>query len=380
MGQMNQRGDELFISVELIKVKDQSRLWGTDYKRKTVEIQTIEGEISSSVSNSLRLSLTPDEKAGLVKKYTEDNEAYKLYLRAIDLSDRGDFKRSDEYLHQTLEKDPNFAEVYVYMGKNFNEQGYFGLLSPDEAFPKAKEAALKALELDETLGGAHSVLGTAYLLHDWDWEAAERENRQALKLSLNNAQAHYSYALYLMSMGRNKEAFEEQKLAIELDPISLELSAVLGVTLSRLGQHDKALEQYNKVLEENPNHYMAQSYLVLELGMRGMYDEAIALAENSKNREILPILGFIYALSGNKEKALEILDTLIMFEKQGLRIQVFIAAIYGGFGDMDKAFEWLDKGYEKRDPRMSSLKILERLEPMRPDPRFKAMLKKMNLE
>ena len=385
MSQMSQRGDELFISVQLMNVKDNRHIWGENYRRNISEIFAIQEEISDSITDSLRLSLTQEEKALLAKRYTESTEAYELYSKGLYFLHKFEHKKSLEYFHQAIEKDPTYALAYACIGWNYNAQGFLGYLSPKEAFPRAKEAAEKALRMDDTLGLAHAVLGTTNFMYDWDWEAAERENKRAIELNPNNAVTHYGYAFYLGGMGRFDEALAEYKRAIELDPLSLTISMSLGAIFSFMRQSDRAIEQYKKVLEMDPNYILAHQFLALVYADSGMYDEAFAEAKKvldlwGPNNETLSTLGIIYLMSGKKDKAKEILDELLGLEKQKYVQPSYFAIFYGYLGEMDLAFEWLEKAYEERDQQMVWLKVWPNLDPLRSDQRFKAMLKKMNLE
>ncbi|MFB0565692.1 MAG: protein kinase [Candidatus Aminicenantaceae bacterium] len=385
MSQMSQRGDELSISVELMKVRDNSHIWGNNYKRNKSELFAVQEEISDSIMNSLRLSLTQKEKAVLTKRYTENPEAFELYSKGLYFLDKWELLKSLEYFHQAIEKDPTYALAYACIGWNYNLLGYGTEISPKEAFPRAKEAAEKALEMDDTLSQARGVLGTTKYMYDWDWEAAERELKRAIELNPNDANNHNGYAVYLAVMGRYGEALAGSKRAIELDPLSFEISIVFGMIFTYMRQNDRAIEQYKKILEMDPNYVPALQFLAHAYADSGMYDEAIAAAKKEldlwgKNQETLPVLGITYARSGKKEKAKEILGELLELEKQRYVAPTYFASIYGYLGEMDQAFEWLEKAYEERDGQMHLLKVWPLLDPLRSDQRFKAMLKKMNLE
>jgi serine/threonine protein kinase/Tfp pilus assembly protein PilF len=384
MGQMSQRGDELSINVELIKVKDYSRIWGDDYKRNSSEIVVVEEEISYSIANSLRLKLTQEEKAVLSKRYTENPEARELYLRGIYFSDKFDFLNSFKYLNQALEKDPNYALPYTAICWNYGLQIAYGTVPPNKVSRRIKEAAEKALELDETLGDAHSALGQAKM-YEWDWEPAEREHMLAIELSPNSAATHRAYSSFLSAMGRLDKAITEQKRAFELGPQSLENGQMLGLIYLFNHQNDRAIEECQKVLEMDADYIPALLILSVLYSTSGIYDKAIATVKKledltGENQQTLLFYGITYAKSGKKDKAKEMLNKLLELEKQKYVKPTNIASLYGYLGDMDQAFEWLEKGYEERDQMMIWIKVLGRMEPLRSDPRFKVMLQKMNLE
>jgi TolB-like protein/Tfp pilus assembly protein PilF len=386
-GSIRKAEDTLRITVQLIDVKDGYHIWSERYDRKLDDIFAIQDEISLAVVDKLKINLIggEKEKALLTKRYTESHEAYELYLKGRYFLEKFEIQKSLDHFHQAIEKDPTFVLPYAGIGLNYNTQGLMGFLSPKEAFPRAKEAAEKALEMDDTLGYAHAVLGTTILLYDWDWEASERENKRAIELNPNNAGSHFGYAFYLSAMGRLDEALAEHKRAIELDPLSLSIRSSLGLNFRLMRQNDRAIEQFKKVLEMNPNDFIASQFLALTYADKGMYDEAMAKAKKllefwGPNNETLPTLGIIYSKSGKKDKAKEILNELLRLEKQSYVQLSYYASIYGYLGEMDQAFEWLEKAYEERDQAMSWLKVWPNFNPLRSDHRFKAMLKKMNLE
>jgi serine/threonine protein kinase/Tfp pilus assembly protein PilF len=383
-GQMSQKGDELALSVELMNVKTSSHIWGFDYKRNKSKISVIEEEISNSIANSLGLRLTQEEKAVLAKHYTEIPEAKELYWKGLYFLDKFDVQKSLEYFDLSIEKDPTFALPYAAIGWNYNKQSAYGL-SPIEASQRAKEAVEKALELDDTLAEAHAVLGIAKLRYDWDWEAAELSIKRAIELSPNNEHTHYAYAFYLATMGRLDEALAECNRTIELDPLSLEMNFFLGLIFFYMRKNDRAIEEFKKVLEMDQNYFPALTGLADVYAYKGMYDEAFSAVKRAidfwgENQNTLFSLGIIYLMSGKKDKAKEILDKLLELEKQRYVEPAFFASIYGHLGDMDQAFEWLNKGYEERDPKMTWLRVMEIFDPLRSDQRFQTMLKKMNLE
>jgi tetratricopeptide (TPR) repeat protein len=369
----------------MINVSDGSQIWAQMYTGEEKDIFDIQDQIAQEIVENLNIELLGREKAPIVKRYTENIEAYNLYIQGRYFLDKYDFEKSLEYFHQAIEKDPTYALAYAGISLIYNWLGSSGFLSPKDAFPRAQEAAEKALEMDETLGFAHSALGATKYQYDWDWEAAEREYKRAVELDPNDAVVHNWYSIYLSAMGRYEEAIAECKRAQELDPLSLEISWWLGTIFILMRQTDRAIEEYKKILEMDPNYFPALQYLALVYAGEAMYDEAIVEAQKlldlrGRNQETLPTLGIIYSFSGKKDNAKEILDELLEIEKQRYVQPSDFAAIYGYLGEMDQAFEWLEKAYEERDQQMAWLKVLPLFSPLRSDPRFKTMLKKMNLE
>jgi TolB-like protein/Flp pilus assembly protein TadD len=384
-GSIQKAENLLRITSRLISTSDGSQMWSKQYTGEEKDIFDIQDQIAQEVVDNLNIELFGREKAPLIKRYTENFEAYNLYMQGLYFLDKFEFQKSLEYFQQAIEKDPNYALAYACIGWNYNGQLMFGFLSPKEAFPKAKEAAERALEIDNTLGLAHNVFGTTKWLYDWDWEAAEREIKRAIELNPSYAENHNGYALYLSAMGRDDEALAESKRAIELDPLSLETNLVLGSIFSLMRQNDRAIEQYKKILELDPNYVPALLFLTGVYANKGMYDDAIAEAKKAldiwgPNQETLPTLAIIYSRSGKNDKAREILEEVLELEKKRYVAPTYIASIYGYLGEMDLAFNWLEKAYEERDQTLAWIKGLQNFDPLRSDQRFKAMLKKMNLE
>jgi len=384
-GSIQKAGNLLRITSRIVITSDGSQIWSKQYTGEEKDIFDIQDQIAQEVVDNLNIELLGREKAPLVKRYTEDIEAYNLYMQGRYFLAKFDLEKSLEYFYQAIDKDPTYALAYAGLGWNYNILGMMGFLSPKEAYPRAKEAVEKALESDDTLGLAHSVLATIKLMYDWDWVVAEQENKRAVELNPNNAIIHHGYGGYLAVMGRYDEALAESKRAMELDPLSLEVRMFSGLLFFIMRQSDNAIEQFNKILEMEPNYYIAYGFAALAYANMGMYKEAFAEAKKvldllGPNNETLSTLGIIYAMEGKEDKAKGILDELLELEKQRYVQPSYIASIYGYLGEMDKAFEWLEKAYEERDQQMIYLKAWEIYDPLRSDPRFKAMLKKMKLE
>jgi tetratricopeptide (TPR) repeat protein len=290
-----------------------------------------------------------------------------------------------EYFQQAIESDPTYALAYVGIADTFTILGNLGFLPPWEVFPKAKAAARKALEIDDTLGEAHASLAYINTVYDWDWLAAEREFKRSLELNPNYETAHYFYAYYLSAMGRFDEAINETKRAQELDPLSLPINTAVGAVNSFARHYDEAIEQLRKTLEMNPNFLWARTSLGGTYCFMEMWEEAIV--ELQKVLTIagdLPFalggLGYAYGFSGQKDEALKMLNRLIELSKEKYVSPIYRAWIYLGLGEMDQAFEHLEKAYLERDWYLINLKIFPGFDSLRSDPRFTALLKKMGFE
>jgi Tfp pilus assembly protein PilF len=263
-GRVLQRGDTISISVQLVDVQGSYVIWGTQYNRKLADILGLQGEISREIYDKLRLRLTGEEKARLAKRPTENIEAYQLYLKGLyywnKRTEEG-FRRAIEYFSQATEKDRNYAFAHAGLADSYHLLGLYSLLPAKEACGKAQEAATKALELDDTLGEAHSSLATVKQYCDWDWPGAEREFRRAIELNPSYATAHQRYGELLSALGRYEEALAEIKRAQQLDPFSLIINAVSGLILLDAGRDDLAIEQLRKTLELDPNFAHARFIL-----------------------------------------------------------------------------------------------------------------------
>jgi tetratricopeptide (TPR) repeat protein len=251
---------------------------------------------------------------------------------------------------------------------------------------KAKAAAMRALEIDDMLSEAHASLGILKLRYEWDWKGAERALKRAIELNPANALAHHHYANYLWTIRRLDEGIAEVKIALELDPLSSVINRFLGLILQSAHKLDQAIEQLQKTLELYPNHVGALMFLGAAYAENGEYEAGIAVLKRAvsitkgESPFALGFLGYAYGLAGKKEEAQEILDKVLERSKRGYFSPHFIAVIYTGLGDKDKAFEWLEKAYEERDPRLYPIKVIPRLESLHSDPRFTALLRRMGLE
>jgi serine/threonine-protein kinase len=381
MGRVLQRGDTLTIQVDLVDTRDGSQLWGEQYTRKLSDILVMQQNISREVSEKLRIKLSGAQKEQLAKRYTESTEAYELYLRGRYQWNRrtpDGLMKGIEYFQQAISADPNYALAYAGLADSYNVLSTNAVRPPKEAFPKAKDAAEKALAIDDTLAEAHSALAFIKTVYDWDWPGAEREFKRALELNPNYSNAHYFYAFaHLLSMGRMGEADAEIKRALALDPFSLIINTNLGRTYHLARQYDKAIEQYRKTLEMDPNFPRAHERLQEAFEQKGMYQEAIADLERV-NPESGARLRSAYEKSGVQGYW----QMRIEFDKESKQTYVapyFTAVKYAALGDREQAFEWLEKAYQERDTWLVHLKVDPMLDSLRSDPRYANLLARMNL-
>lgn len=386
-GQLQQSGEKIRVTVRLVRVEDGTTIWTHQFDEKMTDIFTVQDSISERVAGVLALKLSGEEKEQLTKRYTENAEAYQLYLMGRyhlnRLTDDG-FLKGRDYFQQAIDKDPNYALAYAGLADSYNMLSGYNALAGKEGFPKARTAAIKALELDGELAEAHTALGTVKHLYDWDWSGAEREFKRAIEINPNNADARQMYSYYLSAMGRFDDALAEMKRAQELDPLSLAKIAGIGEIFYYQRQYDQAIEQYRKALEMDPNSGFAHWAIGNVYVQKGMYDEAIAEYQMSiplsgDSPDEPASLGYAYALSGKKREALQIIDELKERSKRSYISPTIIAFIYIGLGEKDQAFEWLDKAYNGRDFVLVLLKIEPTFDPLRSDPRFPVLLKRVGL-
>ena len=386
-GRIVQRGENLTISVELVDVRSNKLLWGEQYERKMSELLTTQREIAAEIANKLQLKLSGEGEQKLAKKYTDSNEAYQLYLKGLfHFANRTkeDVQKAIGYFQQATRLDPNFALAYVGISQSYSMMPSYSYLSPKEAFPQAKAAAEKALEIDPSLADAHGALATTFAAYDWNWAEAEREFKRAIELNPSVADIHYRYGLiYLIPAGRMDEAIREIKRALELEPLSIAMNANLAGAYMYARQNDLALAQARKTFDLEPNHITARVWLANVYESLGMYHEAIALSEESlKNRSdqyFLLYSGYAYAKTGRPEKAEDAIKKLRDLEKTEPVDSYDFAVLYVGLGDNDKALVELEKSFNERGYYVPLLRVDPLMDPLRDDPRFADLIKRVGL-
>lgn len=382
------QGDNLTISTELVDVRDNRRLWGEQYNRKLSDIIVVQTEIAREISQNLLLRLSSQDKKQLAKRYTENSEAYQLYLlgqyHLRKLSKEG-FEKALEYFEQAINKDPAYASAYVGVAAVYHHLGLRGLMPPKEAQPKAESAVRKALQLDDTLAEAHVSLG--YIKkRDWDWLAAEKEFKRALELNPSSDRANAMYSTYLRDIGKPDEALPYAKRAYELEGLWPNSLANLAEAYADVRQYDQAIELYLKAIEMDPNFAPAHAQLGRVYLKKGMFEDAIKELQKAKDLDNSPErqgrfawLAYAYAASGKREEAHKMLDELKGTARQRYIPPYNFALIYAGLGDKDQAFAWLEKAYEEHAQQLAFLKSQSLFDSLRSDPRFTDLLRRVNL-
>ena len=392
IGRVTQRGDALSIQADLVNVADGSHLWGEQYNRTVSEVLAIHQEISKEISQRLRLKITGEEQRRVILHSTRHTEAYQLYLKGRyhwnKRTDEG-FRRAIEYFLQAIEKDPSYALAYVGLADSYLLSE---LLPARERYPKAKAAALQALEIDETLGEAHVSLAAIKNWYDFDWPGAEMEFRRAIELSPNYATAHHWYGEFLANLGRFGESIAEYERALEIDPLSLAISSDLGMVYYHARQYDRAVEHLKKVIEMDSNYVRTHFYLAQVYEEKGMFEEALAELERgnllegdspSEFAKSKAVIRTAFRSSGARGYWRTRLDIVKEEERSNKRVYstgsaTLMAILHARVGERDQAFKWFEKVYEDREPSLLWLKVAPDCDNVRSDPRFTDLLRRVN--
>jgi serine/threonine-protein kinase len=386
-GRILQRGDNLSISVELTDVRENKQLWGQQYEQKVTDLLAMERNIAKAISTNLRLKLSGADQSRVTKHYTENPAAYQLYLKGrFYWNERtGEaLKKSLEYFNQAIEIDPHDALSYAGLADAFVLIPNYSAGSPHEFYPKAKAAARKALELDETLAEAHTSLAQALFAYDWNFAESSREFQRAIELNPNYATARHWYAnSTLLAMGRFDEAIREGRRAQELDPLSLIINADLGADYFYARQYDLSIEQLRKTIEMDQGFYTAHYFLGMAYAMKGAFTEAIAeyrrAQQLSDDPFVLAYLGHAFAASGNRGEALKMLNQLKAIARQRYVPAYGFAIVYAAIGEKDQAFEWLEKLYQDRAFDIAYINVDPFFDKLRTDPRFVDLVRRVGL-
>jgi serine/threonine-protein kinase len=387
-GRIMQRGENLTISAELMDVRESKQLWGDRYERKVADLLTVQQDIAKEISGNLRLKLPGVEQSRLAKHYTENPEAYRLYLKGRYFWNKftpADHQRAAEYFNQAIAKDPAYALAYTGLADTYGASATNSWIAPSEGYAKGRAAAKKALEIDEKLAEAHVSLGAIGMFYDLDWATAEREFKRAIELNPNHPETYDVYSYLLTATGRLAEGIEAAKHGLELDPLSLVLNNDTGQAYYMARRYDEAIKQAEKSIEAEPNDPTTNLLLGWVYEQKGMYDEAIAdyqkaIGASERTSNILGALGHAYAMSGRRREALKILDELKETSRQKYLSPYDLAILYTGLGEKDQAVGQLSKAYDERAGWLINLKVEPLFDPLRSDPRVAALLRRMGLQ
>jgi adenylate cyclase len=390
-GSIRKEDSQLRITVQLVNVSDSYHIWSETFDKELTKVFAIQDEIALTVADKLKLTLLSDEKARLMKRPTENLEAYNLYLLGryfFNQINEESLNKAIRYFEQAIVKDPSYALAYAGQADCYSALYACGYLALKESYAKAKEAVIKALELDEELGEAHSSLGYLRGFLDWDFAGAEREFKRALKLSPGSVDIYSTYSVYLSMMGRFDEAIAGFKRAVELNPAAPETYVNLGGFGYYLGGRlDEAIAQIKKGLDIDPNFLLGQLFLASAYAVKGMYREAIAQADKLisawptlEDVQTFSFVAWVYAVSGQQDKARNVLSRMLDLRARRYVDAYLIGAVYAGLGEKDKAFEWLAKAYEEHAGQILWIKVDPWFENLHSDPRYKELLKKVGIE
>jgi TolB-like protein/DNA-binding winged helix-turn-helix (wHTH) protein/Tfp pilus assembly protein PilF len=384
-GTVLRSGDRVRITAQLIEATADKHLWAGSYEGDLRDALTLQNQVARSIAEQIRISLSPQEQAVLKSAKVVNPEAYEAYLKGRYFWNKrtaDGLKTAVDYFNQAIAKDPNYAQAYTGLADTYALLGdwQYGVMSPKEAFPKAKAAAIKALELDSTLSEAHNSLAFCFDAFDWDLESAGKEFQRAIELNPGYATAHHWYAWHLSLLGRYGEAIEEMRKAKDLDPLSLIINSDLAELLVIAHFYDESIAQSRKTIEMDPNFALAHNQLAQAYLHKHMYDEAIAELQKAVDLSggsptCIANLARAYAASGRSKEAVKLLSDLKNRSNRSYFDASEIAVIYAALGDNDQAMNWLEKGYEERfNP---GVLLRPGFDPLRSDPRFKDLVRRI---
>jgi TolB-like protein/Flp pilus assembly protein TadD len=379
-GRFTQRGDDVTLFLSLVDSGTGNALWGEQYDRKMRDLPILRNDIARDVAQKLRSRLSNTEATNLTKNYTANADALRLYFygrHSWSKRTPESVRKSIEYFNQAIEKDPNFALAYSGLADAYVVPALS--MAPSDVMPKAKVAATRALEIDNTLAEAHTSLARVLQAYDWNWTEAEREYKRALELDPRYPLAHQWYGGYLERIGRTEEGIAQRRVAIELDPLSASTQFELGLAYFYSRDYDRAIQQFQKAVELEPGFPAALSTMIAAYSQKGQHDVAVAKLSEIQEDNSLNAAGIVYALAGRKDDAMRIIEKLERRSRQGYVSPTAFAYIYAALGDKEKAIAYLEKGYEERAFQMQFLKIDPRWDKLRNDPRFADLMRRVGL-
>jgi len=382
-GSLQTADDRIRVLARLFRVSDGKQLWAGQFDEKFTDIFTVQDSISERVATALKIRLTTKEK----RHHTDNIEAYQLYMKgryhALRLT-HAETDKAIAYFQQAIELDRNYALPHLGLVRAYLPMALTSGLPSWEVMPKAKNAALRALEIDPSIGEGHAAMGLINFWYDWDWQAAEKEYLRALDLDPKSAEAHFAYAHLLSNSGRHEKAIDEIKLSRELDPLSFVTNAVEGQIFFFAGNYDEALERLQKTIDLEPNFWLSHLFISRVYSEKGMHAEAVAEAkragELSGNSQSDAYRAYALAKWGKLSEARAVLDELLKLSTETYVPPYNIALAYKALGDREKALDYLEKGFSEKDVRMVFLKIEPQWNNLRSEQRFLDLLKRMRID
>ncbi len=386
-GRLSHLRDRLFVSAELVNATDGTLLWAEHYNRDIGDMLALQEDMAREISEKLSLRLTGEQKKRLIKRHTRNSDAFQDYLKGRyhwNKRSQEHLRKAIEYFHQAIDKDPAYALAYAGVADCYNILGFYSQLPPKDAFPKAEAAAARALEIDPNLTEAHTTLGFARLYYDWNWAAAEKEFVTAIRLNEAYATAHHWYAEYLIVTGRVEQGTEQMRRGQELDPLSLIINAGVGWSLYFCRRYGEAIEQCRKALEMDSTFAPAHLFLGRAYEQAGQFDAALeqfrlAMNLSPSRAAVLGDVGHVYGTAGNLAEAQRLIKELEDLSQSEYVSAYSLALVHTSLQHYDEAFNLLRRAYKERAQEMALLAVEPRLDPLRPDPRFKQLLQMVGL-
>jgi serine/threonine-protein kinase len=388
-GSIQRARERVRVTVRLLNVRDGTPLWAYQSDELPYgDLFAVQDVISEQVAHALMLKLTAEQRQRLTKRYTENVEAYQLYLRGRYHLDKGtinETKKAVEYFQQATALDPNYTLAYTGLANGYFFLHGYGAAPANEVMPNAKAAAERALQFDETLAEAHTSLGLVKHTYDWDFASAEKAFMRGAELNPDSVTVHHLYGKFMVDTGRFDGSLTELKRALELDPYSVSINKDLGETLYYARRYDKAIEQFQKTLELEPNYGVAYSWLVRVYGAKGLYDQAVAahlmsLSVSGVSPERVEVVKKVYAASGWRGYWQRILDSMKERAARQYVEPYRFVEVYARLGDTKQALSWLEKAYQERSSWLLTIKNDSVLDSLRSDARFQDLVRRVGLQ
>jgi TolB-like protein/Tfp pilus assembly protein PilF len=387
-GHVTQRGDQLVVSLELVDVQTENAIWSQQFIRKQSDIVSLQSEIAREISTKLKAKLSGAEETKVTRSATADPEAYQAYLKGRFYWNQrgqgpGKLAAAIEQFNAAVSKDPNYALAYAGLADCYALMSQETGVPPSEVLPQAKAFANRALQIDESMSEAHATLG---LINQslWQWQDAQKEYERSIELNPNYPSAHQWYSGFLGVMNRPDERLTEIKKAYDLDPLSPAISVNVGLAHFERGELPAAVEQFKRTVEISPNFFVVHVALATTYLKLGRVEEALTEAQKAvelskRHAYALSALSRALAASGNKSDALKLIREIEQNPLRGESDKYFISTMYAGLGDKDQAFAWLEKSFQERNTFLTNLRIDASMEPLRDDPRYKDIIRRMGL-
>jgi TolB-like protein len=383
-GEVLHSHSQVRVTAQLIDVATDRHIWAETYDRNLRDVMALQADVAQSIAKAIGTRIMPTELRGLTPGRRLNPEAYEDYLRGrffFEKRTSEGFHRAVDYFQQSIREDPGFAQAYAGLAKTYDLLGTYELLPPNESFPKVREAADKALELDSTLSEAYTARALASSMYEHDWNAAEQDFQHALRLNSNDALVHHWYAEHLINIGQAERAITELERARELDPLSLPINGTLGRAYRDARRYQESLDQCRKTLDLDSDFAVGHWCLGVSNVALKRYAEAVTEMKRAYALGATPLdaygLGYAYAMAGNRSNAQAIIEKLKRSSGRSYVPAYFIASIYGALAERNQAFAWLRRAHDERDPQIAYLLCDPFIDPLRSDPRFNALVREV---